>query len=363
MAPGKLFSLACGAAALVALFAAQGAVAAEDPKAAKQALRIHNWEDYLDPGVIAEFERRNDAKVEVVAFADEEEALEQLGGPGTPFDLVVLSGSAVRRAREASRLAQIDPTAIPNLKNVAAPFRSPFYDAQARYHVPYLWGTTAVIFNRTRVKDPGRGWELLWQPGLKGKVAMLNSPEEVVGAALKSLGYSLNSVDPQELNKARELLLSQKPLLAGYLESTEIRDRMASGKLWAAQIYSGDAMAAIEKNPDLEYFIPSQGAARWVDNLVIPANARNRPLALAFMNFILDGEHGAANANGLSSASPNQTARERTDKALLDNPGIYPPEEVSKRLEPLFERGASAERDARRAFLKGLWEQLAQKQP
>lgn len=277
------------------------ACAADAPR---PTLRVHNWEDYLAPGVVAEFERRHKARVELVTFDDEEGALAHLGGTGAPFDIVVLSGNVVRRAREAGLLAEIDPVKVQNLKNVDQPFRGPFYDSGTRYHTPYLWGTTGIVVNRGRVRNPAPGWELLWDKGLKGKIAMLNSPEEVVGAALKSLGQSMNSVDAAQLQRAREQLLQQRPLLAGYLESTEIRDRLVAGKLWAAQIYSGDAMAAIEKNPDLVYFIPSQGAARWVDNLVIPANARNRELALAFMNFILDPEIGATKATASPRSSP-----------------------------------------------------------
>ena len=338
---------------------AHRARAADPPR---PTLRIYNWDDYLAPGLVAEFERRSSAKVEVVTFSDEEEALEKLGGAGVPFDLMVLSGNAVRRAREASLLAEIDPLKVPNLKNVDKSFRMPFYDTRAKYHVPYLWGTTGIVVNRARVKETGRGWELLWSPGLKGKIAMLNSPEEVVGAALKSLGYSMNSVETAQLERAREHLLKQKPLLAGYLGSTEIRDRLVSGKLWAAQIYSGDALAAIDKNPDLVYFIPTQGAARWVDNLVIPAKARSRELALAFMDFILDPKIGAQNASEMGSASPNAAAVPLMDKELLANPAIYPPGEVAARLEPLFERGASRERDDRRAFVAAIWEKLAAQQ-
>ena len=329
--------------------------------APRPTLRIHNWEDYLAPQVVAEFERRFNAKIEVVTFSDEEEALEHLSRAGAPFDLMVLSGSAVRRAREASLLGEIDPLKIPNLKNVDKAFRMPFYDTQAKSHVPYLWGTTGIVVNRTRIKEPGKGWEVLWDQGLKGKIAMLNSPEEVVGAALKSMGYSMNSVETAQLERARERLLAQKPLLAGYLESTEIRDRLVSGKLWAAQIYSGDAMAAIEKNTELAYIIPTQGAARWVDNLVIPANARNRDLALAFMNFILEPEIGALNASEMGSASPNAAAVPFMDKELLANPAVYPPDEIAARLETLSERGASAERDARRNFVGDVWAQLTAK--
>ena len=325
------------------------------------ALRIHNWEDYLAPEVVSEFERRFAAKVEIVTFADEEEAVEQLGGTGVPFDLVILSGNAVRRALESSLLAEIDRDQVRNLKNIDKPFRMPFYDTQAKFHVPYLWGTTGIVVNRARIKEAGKGWEILWDQGLKGKIAMLNSPEEVFGAALTSLGYSMNSVEPAQLERVREHLLVQKPLLAGYLESTEIRDRLVSGKLWAAQIYSGDAMAAIEKNADLAYIIPPQGAARWVDNLVIPANARNRDLALAFMNLILEPEIGALNASEMGSASPNAAAVPFMDKDLLANPAVYPPDEIAARLETLFERGASAERDARRHFVGDVWAKLTAK--
>lgn len=327
--------------------------------APRPTLRIYNWEDYLAPQVVAEFERRFSAKVEVVTFSDEEEALEHLSRAGAPFDLVVISGSAVRRAREASQLAEIDRAKVQNLKNIDKSFRMPFYDTQAKFHVPYLWGTTGIVVNRTRVKEAVKGWEVLWNQGLKGKIAMLNSPEEVVGAALKSLGYSMNAVETAQLERARERLLAQKPLLAGYLESTEIRDRLVSGKLWAAQIYSGDAMAALEKNADLAYIIPNQGAARWVDNLVIPADARNRELALAFMNFILEPEIGALNASEMGSASPNAAAEPFMDKELLANPAVYPPDEIAARLETLFERGASAERDARRKFVGDVWIKLA----
>ncbi len=300
---------------------------------AGERLTIFNWEDYLSPEVISAFERKYGAEVEVRTFPDEKVLLWELREGENRYDLIVASNSLMEKLIRLDLLAPIDLDAVPNFRHLEDRFWGLHYDPKNRYSIPYLWGTTGLAVNREKIPGESDSWEILWNPEYRGRIAMLSDPDEVIGAALKYLGYSINSINHEELKEAEAVLLDQKPFLAGYLDPGQIKEKMAAGEIWAAQCYSGDAIMIAEDKPEVVYLIPREGADLWVDNFAIPANAENPLLAEKFINFCLDPENSAANANYLRYANTNQAARPHTDPEILNHPGLYPTAEVIDRCE------------------------------
>ena len=296
-------------------------------------LTVYNWEEYLAPETIPAFEKEFGVTVDLKTYEDERVMLEQLKEKPEEYDIVVPSDSVVEEMITLGLLAPIDLEVIPNFKYVADRFKGLHYDPQNGYSIPYMWGTTGIALNTKRVPEGGNSWQILWNPAYQGRMSMLNSPDEVIGAALKYLGYGLTTIDPAELEKAGAILLEQKPLLAGYMDPQQIKEKMKTEELWVAHCYSGDALMIAREKPEIRYVIPKEGAEIWVDNFCIPANAKNKYTAEVFIDFCLRPQVSAGNANFVRYANTNEGAREYTDPAILKNPSLYPPPEVIDRCQ------------------------------
>ncbi len=296
-------------------------------------LNVYNWEDYFGDTTIEDFEKEFGVKVNLENYDNEDTMVSSIQSDPTKYDIVIASDTLVKEMVNMKLLAQIDIKNIPNFKNIATEFKNPFYDPGNKYSVSYLWGTSGFAVNRKYIKEIDLSWATLWNQDYKGKISMMNNMQDVIAAALKYSGYSANSVKPAELEKARELLLKQKPLLRGYEDSITIRDDLISEKLWAGHIYSGDGSFAAAENENIEYLIPKEGGFIWVDNLLIPIGAKNKYTAEVFMNYILRPDVSGKIANYLWYANTNTAAKEFTNPEILEDPALYPSEAVKKKLE------------------------------
>ena len=164
---------------------------------------------------------------------------------------------------------------------------------------------------------------------------MLDDPREAMAAALSYLGYSINTTDEAELEEAANLIAETTDRLAAF-DSDQFEDLLISGETAVAHGYSGDFFAAFDENDawdNYAYIIPQEGAVRWVDNMAILADAPHPCTAHTFLNFILDPENGAALTNWNFYGSPNAASEEFIDAEVLEDPAIYPPQEVLENLE------------------------------
>ncbi|MDO8524178.1 MAG: spermidine/putrescine ABC transporter substrate-binding protein [bacterium] len=296
-------------------------------------LNIYNWEDYFGTSTIADFEKEFGVKVNLQTYDSEDTMLSAVQSDPTKYDIVIASDILVKEMINMKLLSPINIKNIPNFKNIAKEFKNPFYDAGNKYSVSYLWGTSGLAINRKYIKEQEPSWAIFWNPEYKGKISMLNNMQDVIAVALKYLGYSTNSVNPVELEKAKELLLRQKPLLRGYEDSITIMEDLVSEKLWAGHIYSGDGSFAAAENENIEYLIPKEGGFIWVDNLLIPIGAQHKYTAEVFINYILRPDVSAKIANDLLYANTNEAARQFTNPEILEDASLYPSEEVKKKLE------------------------------
>jgi spermidine/putrescine transport system substrate-binding protein len=162
-----------------------------------------------------------------------------------------------------------------------------------------------------------------------------------MGAALKRLGYSLNTTNSGRLEEAKRLLLEQKPLLRGYFASFEVRPLVQNGDILLGHVYSGDGFLAIAENKDLDYAIPDEGGTRWTDNMAIAVGAQHVDNAHTFINYILSAKAGASLTNYTYYGSPNEAARPMIKEEILDDPRIYPPPKVFNQLEVIEDLGAA----------------------
>ncbi len=293
----------------------------------QQQLIILNWADYLDPELVQEFEAIHNAKVSEIYYSSDDnrtQLLLQNGAAG--YDLILASGSDLRLYDKRQWLRPLEHSRIPNLVHIDPRWLTAFDGAQ-EFAVPYFWGTTGIVYRSDLLPKPISSWLDLYRPeaALQGKVAMLEDARDLIGMALKALGYSANSSDPQQLRQAEQLLLEQKPHVRTYEYLTlDEQSPLIRGDVVASMIYSGDALMLKAHQEKLTYIVPKEGGNIWVDYFVIGSKARNPELAYAFLNFINDPERAARLAEHVYYATPNRAAEALLPETFTSDPVIYP---------------------------------------
>ena len=309
---------------------------------------IYNWSEYIDPEVYTAFEEEYGVKVIEDTFSSNEELLAKLQAGATGYDLIVPSDYMVEIMIAEGLLAELNHENIPNLTNLSELFADPPYDPGLTYCVPYQWGTTGIGYNSDEVEPDS--WAYIFDPAIasqyEGQITMLNDSRESIGAALKYLGYSLNSTNETELEEAKQLLIETKPYLFSY-DSDQFEDLIAADEVVYGHGWSGDYFAAAEEDERIWYIIPAEGGVVWADNLCIPQSSNKQYTAELFINFVLQPEVAAQITNYTWFGSPVEAANEFIEPEILEEPAIYPPPEVMAKLEwiedvgdatPLYER-------------------------
>ena len=297
-------------------------------------LFLYNWAEYIDPELLTAFEEQYGVSVTQDTY-DSNEAMQPIISAGNSgYDVIVPSDYMVSILIENGDLLPLTKDAIPNYANLADEFESGLpYDPDGAYVAPYQWGTTGLgVDTAVTGEDFPRSWALVFDQataeeyGTAGKITLLNDPRETIGAALKYLGYSLNSTSPEELEEAKQLV-ADAPVQA--FDSDQYDELLIQGQSVVGHGYSGNFFVAIDGSDNPEqyvFFVPDEGGTRWVDNMAIVQDAPHPCTAHTFVNFILDAENGAQLSNWNYYASPNAAAEEFILPEILEDPAIYPTE-------------------------------------
>ncbi len=259
-------------------------------------LNLYNWSEYIDPELISAFEEEAGVEVTETFYESNEAMLAQIQA-GAVFDLIVPSDYMVGIMIQDGLLLPLAEEAIPNIDNLAEEFQAPPFDPELAYSAAYQWGTTGLGVDTEVVgTDYPESWGLVFDPAVTepyaGQISLLNDARETMGAALKYLGYSLNSESLEEVEEASKLISENIDRITKF-DSDQYTDDLVNGEVAVSHGYSGNFFTAFAEtdNPDrYAYVIPEEGATLWVDNMAIPAVAEHPCTAHAFIDFILDAE-------------------------------------------------------------------------
>jgi spermidine/putrescine-binding protein len=297
-------------------------------------LNLYNWSEYIDPDLKDAFAAEYGVAVNESNY-DSNEAMQPIISAGNSgYDVIVPSDYMVSIMIESGDLMALDKAAIPNLANLSPEFASGLpYDPAGDYSVPYQWGTTGLAVDLAVAGDDvPETWGLVFdtnlaeQYGFVGATTLLNDPRETLGAALKYLGYSLNTTDEAQLDEAKQLVAEATERIAAF-ESDQYDELLATGQTALAHGYSGNFLVQFDEADDPDqytYFVPEEGGTRWVDNMAVVIDAPHPCTAHTFINFILDAENGAALTNWNYYASPNAASEPLIDPEILEDPIVYP---------------------------------------
>ncbi len=310
-------------------------------------LHLYNWNNYISDATIARFEAECGCHVVQDYYSDNEEMLAKLAAGATGYDLIVPTGNAVESLIRQHALRTLDKSLLPNLKNIDPAYLDTPFDPGNRYSVPYAYTITLIGYNDVKLRElnlPVDSWAVIFEPRylekLKGRVTVLDSQRELLAAALKYLGYSVNDTDETHWKQARDLILRAKLYWAAFNASSYIKE-LTVGNIWLVHGYSNDIFQAdldaqkAKRGFRILASIPKEGAVLALDSMVLHKSGPRPDLAHRFIDFMLDGKNSSELTNLIGSGNPNRAARPYIQPEIARSPAVFPDKSQLARLEML----------------------------
>ncbi|UCI29403.1 polyamine ABC transporter substrate-binding protein [Mesorhizobium sp. B4-1-4] len=312
-------------------------------------VNVFNWSDYIDPTIIDDFTKKTGIKVVYDTF-DSNEILEtKLLAGGSGYDVVVPSGNFLARQIQAGVFQKLDKSKLPNISNMWNTIleRTAKYDPGNEYSINYMWGTVGIGYNVKKVQaalgtDKIDSWDVFFNPDSLKKLSdcgvhVLDSPADIIPAALEYLGLDPNSTSADDIAKAEETLLKIRPYIRKF-HSSEYINALANGDICLAIGFSGDVFQArsraeeAKQGVEIGYSVPKEGAQIWFDQMAIPADAPHVAEAHEFINYMMTPDVIAKSSNAVLYANGNKASQQFVDKALLSDPAVYPDDATLQKL-------------------------------
>ena len=300
-------------------------------------INVYNWGEYISDGsegtldVIKEFENRYNIKVNYTEYDSNEYMYNVLkSNDNASYDILIPSEYMVAKLIEEDMIQKINFENIPNYKNVDDKYKNLDFDPNNEYSVPYFAGTLGIIYNKTMVNEPVTSWDILWDEKYKDSIFMIDNSRDAYAIALTKLGYDANNCTKAQIDEASVLLKKQKDVVSTH-GMDQVFTIMENEQCALGVYYAGDAYSMMQNNENLDFVVPDEGSNMFVDSIVIPKTAKNKEGAELFINFLLEPEISAANAEFVCYTSCNKASYELIDEEMMNNKIIYPEDKVYER--------------------------------
>lgn len=357
-----------GALLLVAGCGREGASGGPAP-AEEKVLNVYNWTDYIDPALIPAFEKETGIRVNYDVF-DANVVLEtKLLAGHSGYDLVVPTASFLQRQIPIGVYRKLDKALLPNLRNLDPDLtrRLALDDPGNQYAVIYFWGTSGLGYNAQKIATampnaPTNSLAMLYDPGVvqhfrECGVSVLDAPDEVLETVLLYLGKDPNSESLEDLRAAEKVLLSIRPYVR-YIHSSRYIADLASAELCLSLLWSGDFAQARSRAREagtgthLEYILPREGSMIFFDVLAIPADAAHPGNAHRFIDYLLRPDVAARNSSAMHFPTANAAAYGLVDRAVYEDPAIYPMPGQRSHLHAMGSHSLAFERELSRVWTR-----------
>lgn len=299
-----------------------------------QTLKISNFVDYIDIEVLKDFASKYDVEIIYDTHADSEVIYNKLINNSETYDVVIITSHYIQKLKKRDLIIPIDKTKLTNYKNVDQKFLEGNFKDVENYTTTYFWGSIGLYVNQNKLSRNFDSWNDLWSTELKKSILVSKEPLDVFAIVLKSLGYSANTTNEQEIKKAYEKLLLLIPNIKE-ISSGNVPTYFTQNDFSSGMMFNGDAKIISDELKEYKYIYPKEGTLVWADGIVIPTNSSNKELAHKFIDFILDGKVSAKIANKIGYALANHEAKKYMPKSYLNDYIIYPNEKQLKNSEIL----------------------------
>lgn len=306
---------------------------------AKPKLHVYIWSDYIKDDLVKQFQKEYNCKVVIDTFDSNESMYAKLKAGATGYDVLFPSSYMVKIMNDQAMLQNLDHTLLPDVKaNLDPKYLALAFDKEMTHSVPYMVTVTCLGYLGSRVEDFEPSWSQLDRADLKGRMTMLNDIRETIGAALKYLGYSLNTTNDAELQEAKAVAIAWKKNIAKY-ENEQYKNGLASGEFLLVHGYGGDLMQVQEENDDIVLAVPREGSVISFDDMVIPADSQNVELAHHFINFLHRPQVAAENTEFVYYLCPNTGSYELLSDEIREDEILFPADDVIANLEMIDDLG------------------------
>jgi len=314
-------------------------------------LSFYTWADYIKPDLVRRFERERGCRVVLDTFESNEAMYAKLKAGASGYDLLTPSSYMVSLMHAQGMLGRLDHALLPNIAHVDPDYLAIAVDRTMDHSVPYMLVVSGIAYLEGRVRDVVPSWRMFGRADLAGRMTMFNDMRETIGAALKTLGHSINTTSETELAEAEALLLEWKRNIAKF-ENEQYKIGLASGEFLLVHAWNGDVLQVQAENPDVRFLVPEEGTIISCDDLVVPADARRPDLAHAFIDFLHDPAVAAENTAAISYLCPNKASYPLLPAAIRDNPAIFIRPELRAKSEVIADIGAA------NALYVAVWDRL-----
>ncbi|MBR4653812.1 MAG: spermidine/putrescine ABC transporter substrate-binding protein [Kiritimatiellae bacterium] len=286
-------------------------------KPSKPELHIYTWSDYIADDVIAAFEKQNDCRVVVDTFDSNEAMFAKLKAGSTGYDIIMPTSYQIPLMARNGMLGVLDHSKLPNFrKNFDANYSKCVLDPSFKYGVPYAVTYTGYAYRKDKVgKAPIDSWNVFATADLKGRMSLLADMRETIGAALKALGYSLNSTKQAEIDKAVELVIKWKQNIAKF-DNEQYKTAVASGEWFVGHGYSSDIIQIMLDDQNIGFSLPKEGFTVACDEMVIAADSKQVDLAHKFIDFCYDSDIAVQNISDVCAVMPIAAAFPKLEEKL-----------------------------------------------
>lgn len=286
-------------------------------------LHLYSWGNFFDPQVLKAFEEKYACRI-VIDYYDSNEVLyAKLKAGAEGYDLVFPSNYILKLLNDQHFFQNLDKTLLPNLKYLDPSFNHLVSEDLKEVCVPYAITFSGIGYRKDRISQLPKTWGIFGNKTWKGRMTMFSDMREVIGAALKYLGYSVNTIDEKEIDLATDIVISWKKNLAKF-DSEQYKNGLASAEYLIVQGYSGDILQLSQEDALVDFVYPKQGAIGSSDYLAIPSRASHVELAHAFINFMYDPEIAAKNIEHTFFLLPNLEAYKKLKEPLRTNSILFP---------------------------------------
>ncbi len=316
-------------------------------------LYVYNWGEYIDEDVITQFEEETGIEVVYDMFETNEIMYAKLAQDTSAYDVVCPSDYMIQKLIENDMVQPLNFDNIPNHTNIGEQYykQSEDFDPGNKYSVPYCWGTIGILYNKTMVDDVVDSWNILWDEKYAGQILMQDSVRDAFMVALAKNGYSMNTTNPDEIAKATEDLIAQKPLVQAYVID-QVRDKMIGDEAALGVIYSGEAIYTARENENLEYVVPKEGTNVWIDSWVITKDSKNVENAEKWIDFMCRGDIALKNFEYITYSTPNTEAQKNIEDEDIKNSKVAFPELTTMKTETFKYLGEDGDKLYSDAWMK-----------